>query len=310
MEINATAPIIMTSTLTYSYIYTLLIPLIIIIIIFGLYYLVYNNANIFTDTLNNSNNFFNLKNISNIDNGSIGNISSINSNSNSNSNNNGKINILSNIFLILIIIIVCGLIAAHSLYYFFSINVFTSIKNLFSQNPILDIEVNETSTPNNVPENRLRQQQVFNIPGNTYEYTDAKAVCQAYGARLATYTEIEDAYKNGAEWCNYGWTDEQMALFPTQTSTFNMLQKIPEHEHDCGRIGINGGYMANPKLKFGVNCYGYKPDITNTEDELMKTTPAYPITKKDIAFQERVDYWKTQITNVLVSPFNHTNWYA
>ena len=27
----------------------------------------------------------------------------------------------------------------------------------------------------------------------------------------------------------------------------------------CGNPGINGGYFANPDLKFGVNCYGIKP---------------------------------------------------
>ena len=60
------------------------------------------------------------------------------------------------------------------------------------------------------------ENQVFNVPGNQYGYEDAKAVCSAYGARLAKYGELEDAYKKGGEWCNYGWSDGQMALFPTQ----------------------------------------------------------------------------------------------
>ena len=115
------------------------------------------------------------------------------------------------------------------------------------------------------------KKQVFNIPGNYYNYDNAKAVCTAYGSKLATYQQIEDSYKNGGEWCNYGWSEGQNALFPTQQKTFDNLQGIKGHEHDCGRPGINGGYIANPQVKFGVNCYGNKPKINKQEEELMKT---------------------------------------
>jgi hypothetical protein len=40
--------------------------------------------------------------------------------------------------------------------------------------------------------------EVFNIPGNEYTYEQGKALCKAYGAKLASYTQIEDAYKGGA----------------------------------------------------------------------------------------------------------------
>ena len=154
----------------------------------------------------------------------------------------------------------------------------------------------------------LTQKQVFNIPGNTYGYGDAKALCTAYGARLASYGEIENAYENGAEWCNYGWSDGQMALYPTQQKTFDKLQDVEGHEHDCGRPGINGGYMENSKLKFGVNCYGYKPRMTEEEEFNMATIPHYPQTKKDIAMKERVEYWKSKLSSVIVAPFNYNNW--
>jgi hypothetical protein len=133
-------------------------------------------------------------------------------------------------------------------------------------------------------------------------------LCQAYGANLATYKQIEDSYKSGGEWCNYGWSAGQMALFPTQQKTFDTLQNIKGHENDCGRPGINGGYMINPQLRFGVNCYGNKPKITSEEEELMKTTTPYPETAEDIAFQKRVDYWKNKVDDILVSPFNYNTW--
>ena len=150
--------------------------------------------------------------------------------------------------------------------------------------------------------------QVFNIPGNTLGYNDAKALCSAYGSRLATYQELEKSYESGAEWCNYGWSENQMALFPVQQKTYDTLQKIPGHENDCGRPGINGGYIANPAVQFGVNCFGHKPKMTEEEETLMASTTPYPKTEKDIAMEHRVDYWKNKLNEVLVSPFNYTTW--
>ena len=61
--------------------------------------------------------------------------------------------------------------------------------------------------------------------GNDYSFEDAKSLCKAYGAELATYSQIEDAYKNGAEWCNYGWSANQMAFYPTQKTTLGINYK-------------------------------------------------------------------------------------
>lgn len=213
---------------------------------------------------------------------------------------------------IIIVGILIILIIVNAFQYFFSISVTAYLTDLFTNKPKIDIVVDQTTfqpspVPSPVPEIKFKK-QVFNIPGNYYDYTNAKAVCQAYGAKLASYKQIEDAYKNGAEWCNYGWSDGQMALFPTQQNTFENLQKIKGHENDCGRPGINGGYMVNQQLRFGVNCYGNKPKITNQEEELMKTTTPYPVTAEDIAFQKRVDFWKNKVDQILVSPFNYDTW--
>ena len=203
-----------------------------------------------------------------------------------------------------------AIILINGLQYFFGLDIIANIKNILIGNPEVDILVDASradAIKAPVPELLLRP-QVFNIPGNTYKYQDAKALCSAYGSRLATYSEVEDAYKNGGEWCNYGWSDGQMALFPTQQKTFDNLQKIEGHKNDCGRPGVNGGYMANPGLKFGVNCYGYKPRMTPTEEELMANEPLYPKTAKDIAMENRVNYWKNKLSEILVSPFNSNSW--
>jgi hypothetical protein len=214
----------------------------------------------------------------------------------------------SNIFAIIIIVIVIILVIVHALQYFLSINVTAYVQGLFTPKTSIDIVIDQSKYQASiVPEIKFKK-QVFNIPGNYYNFENAKAVCQAYGADLASYDQIEKAYNSGAEWCNYGWSANQLALFPTQKKTYDQLQTISGHENDCGRTGINGGYIANPKVRFGVNCYGNKPKITEEEEDLMKTSTPYPESAQDIAFQKRVDYWKNKVNEILISPFNYNTW--
>tara|TARA_Y100000389_G_scaffold39423_1_gene33840 strand:- start:166 stop:1017 length:852 start_codon:yes stop_codon:yes gene_type:complete len=228
-----------------------------------------------------------------------------------NGTNEGGVKILG----IIVVSIFILLVLINGFNYFLNIDIVASVKNLFSKSPEIDIIVDQdTNGPPigpdpspDVPEIKYVE-QVYNIPGNHYSYNDAKAICKAYGNRLANYKEIQKAYRDGADWCNYGWSDDQMALFPTQYSKWENLQKIKGHENDCGRPGINGGYIDNPNVKFGVNCFGYKPKITQEEAELMENTPLYPITQEEIDFEKRVNYWKTRIQNILVSPFNNKKW--
>jgi len=252
---------------------------------------------------------------------------------------------VSTIMSIIIIIILVILILVNAFQYFFSINLTAYIKGLFTPYTQVNLVVDNTTTTNhdssssssssnniysstdhisitekeeaeekekqNSIFSKLRiNKQVFNVPGNYYSYDDAKAICKAYDSQLASYEQIENAYNKGAEWCNYGWSANQMALFPTQKNTYNTLQKIKGHENDCGRPGINGGYIANPSVRFGVNCYGYKPKITEQEEELMKNSSPYPETKEDKLFKKKVDYWKDKIDQILISPFNYNIWGA
>ena len=191
--------------------------------------------------------------------------------------------------------------------YIYDINIVTYINGLFSDNLNVNIQKDNDKVPPPVPEIQIAP-QVFNIPDNNYTYQDAKAVCSAYGGRLASYNEVEDAYNKGASWCSYGWSDGQMALFPTQEDYYNELQKIKGHEHDCGRPGVNGGYMSNSKSRFGVNCYGLKPKITDDEEYLMENQPIYPETLEERVFEKKVDYYKKKLNDILVSPFNPSSW--
>ena len=198
------------------------------------------------------------------------------------------------------------LVLLNGFQYFFNVNLTTKFVNFFTDKPKLEISM---QVPEDEPVQEMKiKREVFNIPDNKYTYHDAKAICAAYGAKLANYDEVESSYQTGGEWCNYGWSDNQMALFPTQKETWDKLQKIKGHEHDCGRPGINGGFIDNKDVQFGVNCYGYKPLITPAETQKMQTASVYPVTMKDIEKQNRIDYWKKRIPEILLSPFNHSSW--
>ena len=153
--------------------------------------------------------------------------------------------------------------------------------------------------------------EVFNISNNLYSYKDAKAICKSYGSRLATYTDIEKSYNDGGEWCNYGWSEGQMAFFPTQKDTWNELQKDEATKNNCGRPGINGGYMANPYLKFGVNCYGKKPiptdaDLLRMENQKNEINAASP---QDKELNQKVEFWKKNSDKLLnINSFNNDEW--
>ena len=201
------------------------------------------------------------------------------------------------------------LILLNGVKYFFEIDVVASLNKMFSKEPEIDIQVSLPSQPAPVPEIPLKK-QVFHVPNNTYTYDEADAVCKAYGARLASYNEVEDAYKNGGEWCGFGWSADQLALYPTQKATYDKLQKIKGHEHDCGRPGVNGGFIKNKNVRLGINCYGDKPEITQAERRAMERADLYPKTKQDLKIAELVEHYRQKLTGIMVSPFNKSQWSA
>jgi hypothetical protein len=153
--------------------------------------------------------------------------------------------------------------------------------------------------------------EVFNINNNLYTYDDAQAICKAYGSRLATYDDIEDTYNKGGEWCNYGWSEGQMAFFPTQKSTWLELQTSEKTKNNCGRPGINGGYMANPYLKFGVNCFGKKPEPSDADLANMaaKQNRVVPKTPEQHQLDKKVEFWKENKEKILqLNSFNDNKW--
>ena len=197
------------------------------------------------------------------------------------------------------------LILLNGVLYIFNVDVVTSIKNILGNVPQVEVVVDTDGVKKT---NIVIPKEVYHIPGNHYDYNSAKAICKARGSELASYSDISKAFKSGADWCGYGWSEGQMALFPTQMEKWEKLQKIEGHENDCGRPGINGGYIDNPDVRYGVNCYGIKSPISPDEALSMSQTSLYPKTQKELDFDKLVDYWKTKIPDILLAPFNHNNW--
>jgi len=146
--------------------------------------------------------------------------------------------------------------------------------------------------------------EVFHISDNNFTYDDAAAVCGAYDAKLATLEQIIDAYNHGAEWCGYGWSAGGMALYPTQKATWDALQQEVDQKKKtaCGRPGVNGGYF-DPASKFGVNCYGFKPQGD------VKLPVPLPGTDKN-AFNDAVNKFKSMIKSFSVNPYSRSTWSA
>lgn len=151
--------------------------------------------------------------------------------------------------------------------------------------------------------------EVFNVSSNDYSYYDAEPLCKALGAELATYDQVKTAWQNGADWCNYGWTKGQVAVYPTQKSTWDKVQNGPEDERDaCGQPGVNGGYFDNPEMRFGVNCYGNKPDQSSNDERVLMKNGSIPKTADGLKIDKQINAYKAMADRLGVLPFNNDKW--
>lgn len=151
--------------------------------------------------------------------------------------------------------------------------------------------------------------EVFTVSKNDYSFYDAAPLCKALGAELATYDEVKKAWQNGADWCNYGWVKGQMAVYPTQDSTYEELQQGPEEQRGvCGKPGLNGGYFDNPELKFGVTCVGNRPPQSQHDATAISAGSTRPLTASGLQFEKKVQQFKLESDNLGILPFNKEKW--
>jgi len=192
--------------------------------------------------------------------------------------------------------------------------------NIFGFLPDIIVTVSEDN-PEDIPEsiekiskktiNRLpiKRKEVYNIDSNDFTYLEAPLVCQSFNGKLATYDQLLSAHKDGANWCNYGWSANQMALYPIQQDVWDKIQEGPEDSRNiCGKPGINGGYFPNKELKFGVNCYGYKPkpDPSKIVYNKTKHTDNIPNVRRTDLLNKFIKMENDGKLNV--RPFNTNSW--
>jgi len=143
-----------------------------------------------------------------------------------------------------------------------------------------------------------KPKQVFHISNQDYTYNQAKCKCASYGARLATYADMVDAYNQGADWCSYGWSEGQTAYYPTQKCKWEKMK----NKEECGKPGINGGFFGNPYLKFGANCFGQKPEGQVVKLK-HKKCPSQSYCKKPENY-----YAANKLATDEIAPFNDNEW--
>jgi hypothetical protein len=112
--------------------------------------------------------------------------------------------------------------------------------------------------------------EVFHIYNNTHTYEMAREKCKLYGGRLATESEVKDAYNKGKNWCNYGWSEGQKILYPAQKKSVHLEKTSGTSDTRCLKEGVVGGYYPNTGMRFGVNCYGVRPSEDENDLELKK----------------------------------------
>jgi hypothetical protein len=201
------------------------------------------------------------------------------------------------ILLFIFMVMTIGIIGTQ---YFFGINLTATIQNLFTK-PEVDVAIVQPSTPPttnpSTPTNLDTRAQTYHVQGK-FDYLNAKAVCKAYNGQIATIKQVMDAYEKGGEWCDYGWSDDHMALYPTQYKSWKSYQELGKKEQ-CGRPGVNGGYNNNLSQQLGVNCFGQKPKLNG---------PMPKLVMPQTAVDKRVEYWQTKIPTLTVAPFNYNAW--
>jgi len=102
-----------------------------------------------------------------------------------------------------------------------------------------------------------KTKEVYFVVSNIYDPSDAERICNVFGGKLASESDMNDAYNKGADWCNIGWIKDNHTAYPVQNST-------------CGIKGINLTSHYSSK-KYGVNCYGIKPSKKKI-DSLFQST--------------------------------------
>lgn len=119
---------------------------------------------------------------------------------------------------------------------------------------------------------------------NKLNYSEAKEVCKLYSGRLATESDLDTAFQNGANWCNWGWIEGKKIAYPVQEKYWEDIEKV--HKGHCGpTAGINKIGNIDPLRKYSVTCYGIKPRKNKLAVDLDSTLP---VKSKGDSLEEKI----------------------
>ena len=126
------------------------------------------------------------------------------------------------------------------------------------------------------------EKEVFQVRDGTGYNTsraDANAVCAKYGATLSTKEQLENDWKNGADWCSTGWvSNDSTAHYPINTTLIDGCSRTPA----VVRWTPDSG-------KADVNCYGIKPASPQGNDFIFPFNKSFynkPCSRKSVQIAE------------------------
>lgn len=149
---------------------------------------------------------------------------------------------------------------------------------------------------------RGNRPEVFHIADQKYTYEQAKCKCSSYGAKLATKSQMIDAYNEGADWNSYGWSEGGKAFYPVQSKSYYACLKESSDDSYCREPGVAGGVFPTG-ARFGANCFGVKP-----EGHISIEKPAEPPTDEELC--ALVNGKITRKIDDEITPFNTGEWSA
>lgn len=184
--------------------------------------------------------------------------------------------------------------------------------------PTTDDEKKEISSKKdkNKQEALKSKKEVFLIY-DKFNYLEAKEICKNYSGRLATENDLLKAFKNGANWCSWGWLEGEKIAYPVQEKFWTKTEKV--HKGFCGpTAGINKIENVDPFKRFGINCYGIKPRRTlkdkKIEKELNEMDKVEPLSKlireckKEKQIEKQKKWIQDKKKKVKILSFNDIKW--
>ncbi len=187
-----------------------------------------------------------------------------------------------------------------------------------SEKKQLDKNINKTKEDlkKEKEEAKKSKKEVFLIY-NKYSYLEAKEICKNYSGRLATEKDLNKAFKNGANWCTWGWIEGESIAYPVQEVYWSKIEKT--HKGFCGpTAGINKINNVDPFKRFSVTCYGIKPKKTENDkdlsEEVNEMTKVDPLVeeikkcKKEKQLEEQKKWIEKQKKDISILSFNKEKW--